>query len=222
MRPFTFINIAASADGKISDESRRQLRISCGEDLLRVDELRASSDAIMVGIGTVLSDNPSLTIKSETLRLARIRKSKSENPVRVVVDSKCKIPLNSRVFEGNAETIIATTTSADKEKVRLLKERAEVVFSGDEKVNLKNLLEVLYKKGIEKVMVEGGGTLINSMLREGLIDEMTIYYGNMLIGGKDSPTIVDGWSFDEPIKLELVELTRLGSGILTRWKVIRK
>ena len=96
MRPFIFINIAASLDGKISDENRKQLRISCKKDLERVDELRAESDAIMVGIGTILADDPSLTVKNSELRKLRVKKGRDENPTRIVVDSKCRIPLNAK------------------------------------------------------------------------------------------------------------------------------
>ncbi|MCX8172323.1 MAG: 2,5-diamino-6-(ribosylamino)-4(3H)-pyrimidinone 5'-phosphate reductase [Archaeoglobaceae archaeon] len=212
MRPHVFINIASSLDGKISDEERRQLRISCKEDLKRVDELRASADAIMVGIGTILSDNPKLNVKSEELRKRRLLEGKSENPIKVVVDSKCRIPENAEVFDG--EVIIAVSKLAEKNRMERISKKASVVVFGEEKVDLIALLEYLYKRGIRRLMVEGGGTLISSLFRNALVDEMFIYYAPIIIGGVKSPTICDGNSLSKPFKMDIVSIERLGEGIL--------
>ncbi|HIP57812.1 MAG TPA: 2,5-diamino-6-(ribosylamino)-4(3H)-pyrimidinone 5'-phosphate reductase [Archaeoglobus profundus] len=219
-KPFVFINIAASVDGKISNEQRRQIRISSNEDLRRVDRLRAESDAIMVGIGTVLSDDPKLTVKSEELRLERIKRCLSENPIRVIVDSKCRIPLNAKVLNDEAKTIVAVSRQANKNKVKVLMERGvEVVEFGEKLVDLRELMNYLYNIGVRKVMVEGGATLNYSLLKEKLVDEIYVYYGNIIIGGQNSPTIVDGQSFNPPINLELISVERLGNGVLTKWIV---
>ncbi|RLI79948.1 2,5-diamino-6-(ribosylamino)-4(3H)-pyrimidinone 5'-phosphate reductase [Archaeoglobales archaeon] len=219
MRPFIFVNIAASIDGKISNEDRVQLRISSPKDLERVDKLRASADAIMVGIGTVLSDNPSLTVKSRELREERRRQGKDENPIRVVTDSKCKIQINAKVLDSQAKTIIAVSKSASKNRIREVSERAEIVVFGDDLVDLKSLMEYLYLKGVKTIMVEGGGTLISSLLREKLIDEIYIYYGPIIIGGSKAPTICNGQSFNPPIKVELLSVERMDRGLLTKWRV---
>jgi len=219
-RPFVFINIAASVDGKISNEQRRQIRISSNEDLKRVDKLRAESDAIMVGIGTVLSDDPRLTVKSEKLRLKRVERGLSENPIRVIVDSKCRVPLSAKVLNDEAKTIIAVSRQADRNKVKVLMERGvEVLEFGEKLVDLRGLMNYLYNIGVRKVMVEGGATLNYSLLKEKLVDEIYVYYGSIIIGGQKSPTIVDGSSFDPPINLELISVEKLGNGVLTKWKV---
>ena len=107
-RPFTFINSAMSADGKISTKERKQVRISGSVDFSRMDELRASSDAVMVGIGTVLADDPSLTVKSEMLRANRKKSGRNENPIRVVVDSKARTPIDADIFKkGEGIRVIA-------------------------------------------------------------------------------------------------------------------
>lgn len=219
MRPFIFINVAASADGKISNEKKEQVKISSQEDFERVDRLRASCDAIMVGIGTVLADDPTLTVKDEKLREERLKRGLPANPIRVVVDSRCRIPAHAEILNDEAKTIVAVSELADPEKVSEMGKKADIIVTGKKKVNLRNLAEKLYEMGIRRLMVEGGGTLNSGLLHEGIVDEIWIYYGDILIGGRDSPTPVDGTSFNPPIKLKLLKMKRLGSGILTRWKI---
>ncbi len=221
MKPFVFVNVAASIDGKISDERRVQLRISCEEDLRRVDELRASSDAVMVGIGTVLSDNPRLTVKSAELRTKRVEEGKGENPIRVVVDSRCRIPVDSEILNDDAETIVAVSERAEKGRVETIrkKAKAEVVVLGKELVDLKALMDYLWWRGIRKLMVEGGATLISSLFAENLVDEIYVYHAPMVIGGKNSPTVCDGKSLIPPRRLKLIDVSKVGEGVVTRWEV---
>lgn len=220
MRPFTFINVASSVDGKISNDRKEKVNISCDEDLRRVDELRAKSDAVMVGIGTVLSDDPKLTVKDERLRKMRLLRGKEENPIRVVVDSTCKIPLNARVLDSSARTLVAVSKNANLEKVKVLKKRGvEVFVFGYEKVDLRSLVHHLYTIGVRVLMVEGGATLNWAMLKEGLVDEIYVYYGNIILGGSKAPTVVDGSSFYPPLSLRLLDVEILGEGLLARWRV---
>ena len=115
MRPFVFVNIAMSADGKISTKERRQVKISGTEDFSRVDRIKAASDAIMVGIGTVLADNPSLTVKSPDLRAERRAGGKDEHPIRVVVDSAARTPLDADILhKGTGKRIIAVSRKAPR------------------------------------------------------------------------------------------------------------
>ncbi len=214
MRPYVFVNVAASLDGKISDESRKQLRISCEEDLKIVDRLRAESDAIMVGIGTVLADDPRLTVKSAELREKRKKEGKEPNPLRVVVDSRCRVPLNSKVLNNEARTLIAVSKKAPEERIKEVQRFAEVVVFGDERVDLLALLEHLYSKGVRRLMVEGGGTLISSLISENLADEMRMYYGPLIVGGETSPTICDGQSFLKKCTIE--EIERIGEGFAVK------
>ena len=115
MRPFVFINCAMSADGKISTRERRQVRISGPADFARVDALRAESDAVMVGIGTILADDPSLTVKSPTLREKRIKRGACEHPVRIVVDSMARTPPDADILhKGGCRRIIAVSEHRTK------------------------------------------------------------------------------------------------------------
>src|SRR6056297_2383043 len=121
LKPFVFINSAMSADGKISTKERKQVRISGSIDFERMDGLRAGSDAIMVGIGTVLADDPSLTVKSEERRRERKNAGLFENPIRVVIDSKARTPINADIFiKGEGQRIIVVSNSAPKDRVEKL------------------------------------------------------------------------------------------------------
>ncbi|WP_456472674.1 2,5-diamino-6-(ribosylamino)-4(3H)-pyrimidinone 5'-phosphate reductase [Methanocaldococcus sp.] len=212
MKPYVISNVAMSLDGKLTTIGGDS-RISCEEDLIRVHKIRAKVDGIMVGIGTVLKDDPRLTVH-------KIKANK--NPVRIVVDSKLRIPLNARVLNNEAKTIIATTEKADEEKIKELKKRGvEVIKCGEEKVDLKKLMNILYEKGIRSILLEGGGTLNWSMFKEGLVDEVSVYIAPMIFGGK-AVTYVDGEGFktvDDSIKLELKNFYRLGEGIVLEFLV---
>ncbi|MCW3129482.1 2,5-diamino-6-(ribosylamino)-4(3H)-pyrimidinone 5'-phosphate reductase [Methanophagales archaeon] len=222
-RPFVFINAAMSADGKIATIERRQTRISSERDFDRVDSLKAESDAIMVGVGTILADNPSLTVKSEKRREERRKARKDENPLRIVVDSKARTPVDAEILnKGEGKRIIAVSKQAIVENVERLGEKAEILICGNEEVNLRNLLYLLWQRGVSRLMVEGGAMLNWSLISQGLVDEIYIYVGNMIIGGEYAPTLVDGNGFIEEekmVKLELLSAKRMDEGILLRWRV---
>ena len=221
-RPFIFINSAMSADGKLSTKERKQVKISGKLDFERVDELRARADAIMVGIGTVLADDPSLTIKSPERRVARKASGKDENPVRIIVDSSAKTPLDADIFKkGEGLRIVAVSNSAPEEKIKSLEEKALVIKTGDLKVDLTELAVKLKEMDINTLMVEGGATLNWGMLSAGIVDELYIFIGNLIIGGKTAPTFADGEGFTEAelSGLELISAEKIGDGVLLKWKV---
>jgi 2,5-diamino-6-(ribosylamino)-4(3H)-pyrimidinone 5'-phosphate reductase len=221
-RPFVFINSAMSADGKLSTKERKQVKISGKLDFERVDELRAQADAIMVGIGTVLADDPSLTVKSPERKDARKAAGKSENPVRIIVDSAARTPLDADIFKkGEGLRIIAVSNSAPAEKIKNLEEKALVLKTGDFKVDLGKLAVKLKEMGINTLMVEGGATLNWGMLSAGLVDEVYTFVGNLIIGGKTAPTLTDGEGFAEAelLGLELHSAEKIEEGILLKWRV---
>jgi 2,5-diamino-6-(ribosylamino)-4(3H)-pyrimidinone 5'-phosphate reductase len=224
MRPFVFVNLAMSADGKLSTIERRQVRISGTEDFTRVDEIKAGSDAIMVGIGTVLADDPSLTVKSPLLKEERKKQGRDENPIRIVVDSGARTPPDADILrKGPGRRIVAVSRRALPEKVRALEAAAEVWVVGEETVDLTALLDRLHAIGVGRLMVEGGGTLIASLFREGLVDEYYTYIGSMIIGGGAAPTPADGpgWIHEMDFaRLELIGMQQMDDGVLLRWKVL--
>ena len=222
MRPFVLINMAMSADGKISNKLKKQIKLSGKEDFERVDRLKNSVDAIMVGIGTIISDNPSLTIKSDELKRERRDEGLMENPIRIVIDGRCRIPLNSDVLKkGEGERIIATSMSADDEKIKILSRYADVIKAGIDKVDLVELMKILYNRGIRRIMVEGGGELAWGLINANLVDELYYFISPTINGGRDSPTPVDGDGFvSEFPKLRLIEFDEIDGGLLIHWKVL--
>lgn len=211
-RPKVIINCAMSADGKIALPTRIQTRISCEEDMARVHRLRNNCDAVLVGIGTILADDPKLTVKNEYVKNPR-------QPLRVILDSKCRIPANAQVLNGKAPTIIFTTVGHSK-KIR----NAEVIECGENKIYLKKCLSILHRKGVKTLLVEGGETVIWSFLKERLVDELYVYVGSMIIGGKTSPTMAGGEGIkklEEAVKLRLKKATRIGDGMLLQYIVIK-
>jgi 2,5-diamino-6-(ribosylamino)-4(3H)-pyrimidinone 5'-phosphate reductase len=223
MRPYVVVNVAMSADGKLSTRERRQVKISGAQDFTRVDRLKAGSDAVMVGIGTVLADDPSLTVKGEDCRQHRKNRGVCEHPVRIVVDSRARIPLEASILnKGNGLRIIAVSEKADPEKIAALKNAATVIVAGEQQVDLAALMDELGTMGIQRLMVEGGGELIAGMIRARLVDEIYTFVGNIIIGGRDAPTLADGEGFlaeEEFPRLTLIETRRIENGVLLHWKV---
>ena len=200
-----------SADGKIALPSREGFRISNDEDLKRVHELRAECDAILVGVGTVMMDDPKLTVKKEL--------ANGPNPLRVVLDSDGSSPVTAAVFDGAAPTLIATNTSCTK-----VFHNAEVVRCGEDQVDVPKLLGILSERGVKRLLVEGGSTVNWSFLQAGLADELVVFVGSMIIGGPSTPTLVGGKgveSLGRAIRLRLKQATPLGDGVLIEYAVVR-
>ena len=173
--PFVTMKFASSLDGKIATFSGESQWISCFESRKFVHRLRDINDAILVGIGTVLADNPSLTT----------RLVEGKNPVRIIVDSKARTPLDSKIVtDKSARTIIAVTENAPREKIFSLKNLgAEIIFAGKERIDLKILLKKLGEMEITSILVEGGGKIHFSMLESGLVDKIFAFIAPKIIGG---------------------------------------
>ncbi len=209
MKPRVIVNAAMSVDGKIALVGGKRIKISDEEDFKRVHEMRNQVDAILVGINTVLMDDPKLTVKEKYVKNPR-------NPVRIVLDSHLRIPSTARVLNGEARTIVATTKNAKERQLN-----AKIIRCGDVRVDLRCLLKKLWAMGIRSLMVEGGSTVISSFLHEGLVDELWVFVGSIIIGGS-APNLVGGpgaRNEDEVISLYLKDVRKLGSGVLIRYGV---
>lgn len=201
MRPFVHVNCAMSADGKIAGADRRQVCISSGEDKIRVKALRKQYDSVLVGVGTVIADDPHLTVKGL---------SYDENPIRIVLDPNGRTPDDALVVNGSAPTIIVTNGDC-----RRTWKDADVIRSG-KNIDLPDVLARLSVLGVESILVEGGGETIASFFRENAVDRYTVFIGSLIIGGRSAPTPVDGegWTNTGGIGLTLTDTEMLGNGVL--------
>jgi diaminohydroxyphosphoribosylaminopyrimidine deaminase/5-amino-6-(5-phosphoribosylamino)uracil reductase len=174
--PFITIKYAQSLDGRIATASGASRWISAEASQRFVHQLRAEHDAIMVGIGTVVADDPQLTV----------RLVKGRNPVRICLDSQLRIPLNARVFQGEGRTLIITTAGNAQDKIEALQVKECYVLVAqqglDERLDLRSAMKTLAELGIASILVEGGKEVITSLLRGGLVNRMVVITAPLIIG----------------------------------------
>jgi diaminohydroxyphosphoribosylaminopyrimidine deaminase/5-amino-6-(5-phosphoribosylamino)uracil reductase len=188
--PFVTWKMASSLDGKVAARDGTSRWIT-GEAARRdVHRLRAASDAIVVGAGTAIADDPSLTVRDPSYR--------GRPPLRVLVDARGRVPATGDLFDETAPTLVATTGGTDPERRDAWREAgAEVVEFEDDggRVPLPALLAHLGKRDVQSVLLEGGPTLAWAAVEDGLVDKVIVYLAPKLIGGEDAPTVLGGRGF---------------------------
>jgi diaminohydroxyphosphoribosylaminopyrimidine deaminase/5-amino-6-(5-phosphoribosylamino)uracil reductase len=190
-RPFVVWKFAATLDGRSAALDGTSQWITSPEARADVQELRSTVDAIIVGVGTVLADDPHLTARTDAGALA------NRQPLRVIVDTAGRTPTAARVRDGAARTFIATA--------------AELGSGVDGRVDLRKLGEALFERGCRRVLLEGGPTLAGAYLREGLVDEVVGYIAPKLLGAGPSALAAAGiGTIAEAIDLELTDVRRVG------------
>lgn len=202
-----------TADGKIATRTGNSA-ISSNADLKRVHQLRNSIDVIMVGISTVLSDDPQLTV--------RFGMAGSRSPTRVVVDSTGRIPSGSNLLKkaNEVNTIVAATSRITSANIsRIEGTGAKVLVAGRNRVELRKVFRTLDKMGYKSILVEGGGELNWSVLKLGIVDELIITVSPRIVGGRSALTLVEGEGYNRiskgiPLKLRDVERHANGEIIL--------
>lgn len=187
--PFCILKTAMTLDGKIATHIGDSKWITNERSREFVHKLRHRVSGIMVGIGTILADNPMLN--------TRLKDGEGSDPHKIIVDSKAQMPLDARVLnmQSKASTIVAVTEQADKKRIELLKDRgAEIILTPlkDGKVDLNFLMKELGRRKIDSVLLEGGGTLNYSALEEGIVDKVYSFIAPKIIGGKEAKTPVEG------------------------------
>jgi 2,5-diamino-6-(ribosylamino)-4(3H)-pyrimidinone 5'-phosphate reductase len=185
--------------------------------------VRAAADAVVVGVGTVLADDPHLTLDEEDRRVQRLRAGRSGDPVRVVADSRARTPTDARILDDAARTIVFVSAAAPEDRRSALEAAgARVVEAGSDRVDLGAAFGLLEEDGLDRVMVEGGGELIFSLFEAGLVDELSLYVGSLVIGGREAPTLADGEGFVDPDRfpaLTLEAVQRLDDGVVLSYSV---
>ena len=181
-RPFVLYKAAMSLDGKIACHTGESQWISSEKSREEVQRLRGILSGIMVGAGTVIADNPRLTCRMEEY----------ENPARIIVDGKLRVPLESRIFHEPGRNIILTTSEASLEKKKALENLGVELIEADSeepgKVDLKSAMLALGIKGIDGILLEGGPNLAASALEAGIIDAVRFYIAQKIIGGREAPS----------------------------------
>ncbi len=212
--PFVTIKIAMSLDGKIATPTGDSRWITGPQARSYVHELRRSSDAIMVGIGTVLKDDPQLTARDDS------NKPLTRQPLRVIVDSRGRLPLKAQLLASPGRSVLATAHPPAPRKARQLQELGvEVVSFPSENglVDLKGLMVWLGQREVTSVLVEGGEKLWTSLLQLGLVDKVLVFVAPIIIGGRRSPTPVGGEGvalMRDVMHLSRVKVAQLGDDVL--------
>jgi 5-amino-6-(5-phosphoribosylamino)uracil reductase len=193
-RPYVLLSCAVSLDGYIDDSSDRQLRLSGEADIDRVDGLRADSDAILVGAGTVRADDPLLLLRSSARRDARIASGRTPDPARVVISGSGNLDPAARMFATGANRIVYVSSVSLADASKRLGDRADIADAGDP-VDLSRILTDLVVRGIKRLMVEGGASVLTQFLQAGLADELILAVAPFFIGDSGAPRFVNAGHF---------------------------
>lgn len=212
--PFVIMKTAMTLDGKIATRINDSKWITGELSRKYVHELRHRMAGIMVGIGTVIADDPSLTTRFEDGR--------GSDPIRIIVDSSARIPLEAKVLntKSDAKTIIAVTDKAKEEKLKMLEEKGAEIISTPSKngrVDLKILMKELGERRIDSILLEGGSELNYAALDECIVDKVTAFVAPKIIGGNASKTPVGGQGkayMEDAINLHCIDIDRFGDDIM--------
>jgi len=210
-RPYITLKFAQTLDGRIAARDGSSRWISGPKSLRFAHRLRSVNDAVLVGIRTVIADNPSLTV-----RLVR-----GKNPTRIIIDGKLRIPLTARLVKdaNRVKTIIVTTHDASARKKEILRKKGVefIVLPAlkDGNIDLKEIIRILYKKDIKKILVEGGSRIITSFLKAGLADEVVMILSPKILGrGVETVGDLGIRNIKGALKLRLKDIKRLGEDII--------
>jgi len=223
-RPYAFVNMAMTLDGKVVSGASGFLLTGSPGDRLGMDELRAAADCVLIGAGTLRTENPVLRIRSQTLRKRRQERGKPENPFYAVVSGSGTIPAEARMFASAPAPIVFTTARIPEEVREQLTGKAEMVIAREEDLDLHQIVHVLRDKGVEYLLVEGGPSLTFSRLEADLIDELFVTLAPLLKGGRDVPTLLEGKGFPagQARHLQLLSVREHEGELFLRYRVAQR
>jgi len=223
-RPHVSVNMAMSLDGKISTYKREDISLGTEHDRRLMDELRAKADAVIVGSGTVAHDGFPILIRYDDLRARRVERGWPPHPINVTMSRALSLPSTRPFFQHpDTEKILFTTRTAPEPRVKRFSRVAEVVVLPGRTLSPVVLLEELRRRGIKRVLLEGGGEIHFAFAKEGVVDEIYITLTPRLIGGASAPTVLDGKGFlaADHIELRLLSTKRVGNELYLRYAVDR-
>jgi diaminohydroxyphosphoribosylaminopyrimidine deaminase/5-amino-6-(5-phosphoribosylamino)uracil reductase len=214
--PFITAKVAQSLDGKIATRSGDSKWITSDKSLAFSHRIRKDYDAIMVGVNTVLRDNPKLDAWFS-----------KKHPVKIIIDSELSIPEDANVFSANSQVIIVTLAhppGQQTENKSIIEQKAKILEVKEKsgEINLRDAMKKLAQMEITNILVEGGGTLIGSLFDEGLVDKVLIFVAPKIVGGKNAISSVMGRGvlrIDKAIKLKDVKLKRFGEDFLFEGRI---
>ncbi|MEU8695334.1 dihydrofolate reductase family protein [Streptomyces sp. NPDC048665] len=215
--PYVLLSAAVSLDGYLDDTGPERLLLSGPADFDRVDEVRAASDAILVGAGTIRADNPRLLVNSAERRAARVAEGKPAYPLKVTVTASGDLDPAARFWHTGGAKVVYTTDAGAERAARLLGDSAEVVPLGPG-LDWPALLEHLYVvHGVRRLMVEGGGTVHTQLLQQGLADELQLVLAPLLVGDPAAPRLFGPGGYQAG-RLRLTETRRIEDVVLMRYE----
>lgn len=224
-RPFITMNMAMTADGKITSVQREHPGFTSREDRRSMDAIRAPADAILIGAGTLRGDDPPMIVRDPAMQARRQQLGKPEKLAHVLVSGSLQVPRDARFFDGaySRELILATTDEADPTPLAPLPPHAHVWRLGPQRIDFARLLERLYEHGIRHLLVEGGGETNWQVLQVDGFDELHLTMCPALLGGRDAPTWLDGAGFSmaQQRRLQLLEAKIVGDEIFCHYKVVK-
>ncbi|MER7245727.1 dihydrofolate reductase family protein [Kribbella sp. NPDC000426] len=218
-RPYVLLSVAASIDGYIDDNTSERLLLSNDEDFDRVDEVRASVDAILVGANTIRRDNPRLLVRSDDRRKRRLDAGLTESPIKVTLSATGHFDPTSKFFStGDVAKIVYVPTSAAPRATDAVGDVSTVVDAGP-KVDPVFVLEDLADRGIKRLMVEGGGTIHTQFLSAGLADEIQLVVAPFFVGDSTAPRFVGDAHFPQSPanRMSLADVQQIGDVVLLRY-----
>ena len=196
-RPFIALKIAQSLDGKIAAHTGQSKWITGEKARAFGRRLRFEYDAILVGINTILNDNPSLGYETPNLPYSLLLNPKRY--LKVILDSECRLPLSAKLWSGKGRVVVAATDKAPATRLAALKKKgAQIIVAGSQKVDLKKLLDFLYNQEIGSILVEGGAATNGSFVDAGLVDLVYLFQAPLIIGGDKARTSIAGKGFTSP------------------------
>ncbi|MGH3751977.1 MAG: RibD family protein [Pseudonocardiaceae bacterium] len=222
-RPYVLVSVATSIDGYIDDMDDARLMLSNQEDFDRVDEVRASVDAILVGANTIRRDNPRLLIRSVERQEERVRRGVAPHPMKVTLTGRGDLDSTAKFFSsGDNEKIVYTRDPAVPALREVLGDVATVVAAG-EPVDLGVVLDDLGERKVERLMVEGGGTIHTQFLSAGLVDEIHLVIAPFFVGDRDAPRFVHPGRFPQNPEhpMTLAEARQIGDVVLLHYLAFR-